>query len=78
MEIVSNQMLFNESGKLTGFEGDCITSSNKNMYRRSYVNRQRMRDNIIIIGDNLGDINMSDGVAFQNRISIGLLNDKYN
>ena len=35
-----------------------------------------MGDNIILIGDNLGDIHMSDGVAFQNQISIGLLNDR--
>ncbi|KAK8796445.1 hypothetical protein WA588_000580, partial [Blastocystis sp. NMH] len=76
VEIVSNQMVFNDEGVLVGFKGECINSTNKNMYRRSYVNRQRSRDNIILIGDNLGDIHMSDGVAFQNQISIGLLNDR--
>ena len=76
VEIVSNKMVFDENGVVGGFEGDCINSTNKNMYRRSYVNRQRSRDNIILIGDNIGDIHMSDGVAFQNQISIGLLNDK--
>ena len=76
VEIVSNQMVFNDEGVLVGFKGECINSTNKNMYRRSYVTRQRSRDNIILIGDNLGDIHMSDGVAFQNQISIGLLNDR--
>ena len=76
MEIVSNQMVFNDEGVLVGFEGECINSTNKNMSHRSYVNRQRTRDNVILIGDNLGDIRMSDGVAFQNQIAIGLLNDK--
>lgn len=76
VEIVSNKMVFDENGVVVGFKGDCINSTNKNMYRRSYVNRQRSRDNIILIGDNIGDIHMSDGVAFQNQISIGLLNDK--
>ena len=76
VEIVSNKMIFDENGVVTGFEGECINSANKNMYRRSYVSRQRSRDNIILIGDNIGDIHMSDGVAFQNQISIGLLNDK--
>lgn len=69
-------MVFDESEELVGFEGECITSMNKNMHSRSYVNRQRRRDNIIVIGDNLGDIRMSDGVVFQNQISIGLLNDR--
>lgn len=61
VEIVSNKMVFDENGVVVGFEGDCINSTNKNMYRRSYVNRQRSRDNIILIGDNIGDIHMSDG-----------------
>lgn len=76
VEIVSNKMIFDENDKLVGFEGETINSTNKNMYRRSYANRQRSRDNIILIGDNLGDIHMSDGVAFQNQISVGLLNDR--
>ena len=76
VEVVSNQMVFDDNDVLIGFEGECINSTNKNMAHRSYVNRQRTRDNIILIGDNLGDIRMSDGVAYQNQISIGLLNDK--
>ena len=70
-------MVFDDNGVLVGFEGECINSTNKNMAHRSYVNRQRTRDNIILIGDNLGDIRMSDGVAYQNQIAIGLLNDKW-
>ena len=54
-------MKFDENDKLIGFEGECINSTNKNMYRRSYANRQRNRDNVILIGDNMGDIHMSDG-----------------
>ena len=76
IEIIANMMVFDENDTLVGFEGDCINSTNKNMSHRSYVNRQRMRDNIILIGDNQGDIHMSDGVTFQNQIAIGLLNDK--
>lgn len=76
IEIIANMMKFDENDNLVGFEGECINSTNKNMSHRSYVNRQRTRDNIILIGDNQGDIHMSDGVAFQNQISIGLLNDK--
>ncbi|CBK23400.2 uncharacterized protein [Blastocystis hominis] len=76
VEIVSNKMVFDENDKLVGFEGETINSTNKNMYRRSYANRQRSRDNIILIGDNIGDIHMSDGVMYQNQISVGLLNDK--
>ena len=77
VEIVSNKMVFDENDKLVGFEGETINSTNKNMYRRSYANRQRSRDNIILIGDNIGDIHMSDGVMYQNQISVGLLNDKW-
>ena len=69
-------MVFDDQDKLVDFAGACINSMNKNMGHRSYVNRQRLRDNVILIGDNQGDIHMSDGVIFKNQISIGLLNDK--
>ncbi|BBN02499.1 7-methylguanosine nucleotidase [Marchantia polymorpha subsp. ruderalis] len=33
------------------------------------------RKNVILLGDHLGDLGMSDGVAYDNRISVGFLNE---
>lgn len=31
------------------------------------------RTNILLLGDGLGDLGMSDGVSFENRIAVGFL-----
>lgn len=33
------------------------------------------RSNVLLLGDHLGDLGMSDGVDYENRISIGFLNE---
>lgn len=35
----------------------------------------KMRRNVILLGDHIGDLGMSDGLNYENRISVGFLND---
>lgn len=33
----------------------------------------KMRRNVILLGDHIGDLGMSDGLNYENRISVGFL-----
>ncbi|KFK36772.1 hypothetical protein AALP_AA4G168500, partial [Arabis alpina] len=35
----------------------------------------KQRTNVLLLGDHLGDLRMSDGLSYETRISIGFLND---
>ncbi|XP_058084830.1 uncharacterized protein LOC131232543 isoform X2 [Magnolia sinica] len=35
----------------------------------------KMRTNVLLLGDHLGDLRMSDGLNYENRIAVGFLND---
>ncbi|GBG83215.1 hypothetical protein CBR_g36829 [Chara braunii] len=35
----------------------------------------RERTNVILLGDHVGDLGMSDGLSYENRITVGFLND---
>ncbi|XP_010523701.1 PREDICTED: LOW QUALITY PROTEIN: 7-methylguanosine phosphate-specific 5'-nucleotidase A [Tarenaya hassleriana] len=37
--------------------------------------RVKLRTNVLLLGDHLGDLSMSDGLKYENRISVGFLND---
>lgn len=38
----------------------------------------KQRTNVILLGDHIGDLGMSDGLNYETRISVGFLNDKVN
>ncbi|KNA09705.1 hypothetical protein SOVF_150410 [Spinacia oleracea] len=42
-----------------------------------YVAMKR-RTNVLLLGDHIGDLGMSDGLSYETRISVGFLNDKIN
>ena len=67
---------------MVGFQGDLIHMYNKNenaIHSSNYFNNLNERNNIILMGDSLGDIQMSHGVPEPNNIlKIGFLNDKVN
>lgn len=33
----------------------------------------KMRRNVLLLGDHIGDLGMSDGLNYENRISVGFL-----
>lgn len=74
IEIISNKMIF-QNDKLVGFEDAPITSLTKNMRGKSYVHRLKDRRNLIVMGDNIGDLHMSQGMKFTNQLTVGFLND---
>ncbi|XP_024017471.1 7-methylguanosine phosphate-specific 5'-nucleotidase isoform X2 [Morus notabilis] len=92
VKIVSNRMVFNESGHLVAFKGKTIHSLNKNEHALemaaplhdqlgdvdgpTYDNSSvKTRTNVLLLGDHLGDLGMSDGLNYETRISVGFLND---
>ena len=65
---------------MIGFQGDLIHMFNKNenaIHSSNYFNDLTQRDNIILMGDSMGDIKMAHGVPQPNNtLKIGFLNDK--
>ncbi|XVE52397.1 hypothetical protein DITRI_Ditri02bG0119100 [Diplodiscus trichospermus] len=92
IKIVSNQMVFNDCGRLVSFKGKLIHSLNKNeraLDMAAPLHDQlgdtdgpvtdnasvKQRTNVLLLGDHIGDLGMSDGLNYENRISVGFLND---
>ncbi|KAJ4720535.1 5'-nucleotidase [Melia azedarach] len=92
VKIVSNQMVFNEEGRLVSFKGKTIHSLNKNEHALDMVSplhdhlgdtdgpiddsaSMKKRTNVLLLGDHIGDLGMSDGLKYDSRISVGFLND---
>ncbi|XP_071792246.1 cytosolic 5'-nucleotidase 3-like isoform X1 [Asterias amurensis] len=79
VQVISNFMEFNEEDKLVGFKGELIHTYNKHeaaVHHPEYFERHRKRDNIILLGDTLGDLSMVDGMPYtQHTLKIGFLND---
>ncbi|KAG1652623.1 7-methylguanosine phosphate-specific 5'-nucleotidase [Nymphon striatum] len=80
MKIVSNYMLFDDDNKFAGFTDEVIHMCNKNessIHDSAYFKSLEHRHNVILLGDTLGDLGMSEGVEnMQNILKIGFLNDK--
>lgn len=80
IHIVSNYMDFDNQGIICGFKGELIHVFNKNetaIGKSDYFETLSHRDNVILLGDSLGDIAMADGTAvLQNILKIGFLNDQ--
>jgi len=78
--IISNFMEFNDQGEILGFKGDFIHSLNKHQRANSEYFKQssvRERENVVILGDSLGDLCMADGATNRrNCLTIGFLNDR--
>ncbi|GBL95251.1 7-methylguanosine phosphate-specific 5'-nucleotidase [Araneus ventricosus] len=73
-------MQFDEQNKLTGFKGDLIHTFNKDLSsieNKDYFNHLKSRNNVILLGDSLGDLDMAAGAEDVNALlKIGFLNFK--
>ncbi|KAL9225014.1 hypothetical protein vseg_000986 [Gypsophila vaccaria] len=89
IEIVSNRMVFGDSGNLLAFKGKTIHVLNKNEHALDMAaplhdtsghvidyTTMKKRTNVLLLGDHIGDLGMSDGLNYETRISVGFLNDK--
>ncbi|KAI8914243.1 pyrimidine 5'-nucleotidase [Gorgonomyces haynaldii] len=77
VSIVSNMMRFDADGVVEAFEDPLIHVLNKNEASvSSTVHAEKIdgRDNLILMGDSLGDLHMSADVKYHTQLSIGFLN----
>lgn len=81
LHVIANRCIFTED-VLTDFEQPLIHVFNKRAatYRSSSAffaqDDLQNRRNLLLLGDSLGDVHMSDGLDFDCCIRIGLLNDR--
>ncbi len=76
--VISNFLDYNTDGTIKGYKSDIIHVFNKNEYQikdTEYYNQVKKRKNVILIGDSLGDLQMSKGMPHDDIIKIGFLND---
>lgn len=83
VKVISNYMTYNSEGKLVTFTGKLIHMYNKNEtsipHDSTYFQDLSHRHNVILLGDSLGDLQMSKGVEPPSTVlTIGFLNDKVN
>lgn len=85
MRIVSNEFDFDEGGFLRGFKPPPILSFNKNFGslsktggNKNYFEELSQRHNVILMGDNIGDVHMADGIKVEGNtiLKIGFLEAK--
>lgn len=77
--MVSNFLDYNENGEILGFKGKPIDIFSKNEYALKGTDYYKMienRDNVILLGDSIGDAGMADGMPHCNAVlKIGFLYD---
>ena len=74
VHLVSNMFTTNEQGKCTGFTQPMITVFSKNEHSVTdpqYLKKIQERKNVILLGDSLGDIGMSEGIEHDTILRIG-------
>ncbi|ORX55769.1 HAD-superfamily hydrolase [Hesseltinella vesiculosa] len=77
MHIVSNMMKFNNQDVCVGFNDPLIHVFNKSEFQLEttpYFPSIKDRSNVILVGDSLGDLQMSQGVKHDLCLNIGFLN----
>ncbi|RUS77687.1 hypothetical protein EGW08_014552, partial [Elysia chlorotica] len=80
MKIVANFLEFDEEEKVVGFSGEIIHTFNKNenaVHSGDYFSNIRHRENLLLLGDTLGDLGMAQGADnIECILKIGFLNFK--
>ncbi|KAI8330030.1 pyrimidine 5'-nucleotidase [Blakeslea trispora] len=77
MHIVSNMMVFDDNQICIDFKEPLIHVFNKSEFQLEtspYYDTIKHRGNVVLMGDSLGDLQMSQGVAHDLCLNIGFLN----
>ena len=77
---VSNKMNFSEDGMFTGLQEPVFHVFNKfagAIANEPFMKAEQHRKNIILLGDSLGDINMTKGMDTNTLLTIGYLNANF-
>ncbi len=79
VHLLSNFYLFDEQGKVIGKKNQVfIHTFNKNeveVKKTPYYQEIAQRKNVLLLGDSLGDLGMSEGIEHDTIIRIGFLNE---
>jgi len=74
ISILSNRMFFDQNNVFTRVELPIITIANKSgqlLVQQGLIEQNPARHNCLLIGDNLEDVKMSEGINFQNIYKVG-------
>ncbi|MCF7795151.1 hypothetical protein K9M50_02230 [Patescibacteria group bacterium] len=77
IHIIANTFVFNSQGYATGYENEVIHTLNKSETKIKNQNYNKMiseRNNVILLGDSLGDLGMVNDLDTNCIIKIGFLN----
>jgi HAD superfamily hydrolase (TIGR01544 family) len=78
VHVISNFLVYNENGLVINHKKPLIHVFNKNeiiLKEFPYHNEIKERNDIILLGDSLGDLGMSEGMDYKNILKIGFLNE---
>ena len=79
IHIISNSFEWNEKGDMIGFKKPIIHIMNKDetviKNFPAIFQEVKSRTNVLLLGDNMGDVGMIDGFDYENLIKIGFLNE---
>jgi len=78
VHIVSNFYTFDEEGKVNGYKSNVVHTFNKNeleVKNTPYYHEVKDKNNVILFGDTLGDLDMTEGMEHDCIIKIGFLNE---
>ncbi|MFA6088441.1 MAG: hypothetical protein WC755_01130 [Candidatus Woesearchaeota archaeon] len=78
VSIVSNMFNYDNSGVAISYKKPLIHSYSKNeksLEHLSIYSELKKRKNVILLGDTLGDLSMTDGFSYDNIIRFGFLSD---
>ncbi|CAH2009175.1 unnamed protein product [Acanthoscelides obtectus] len=80
LEVISNFLKYDEDGTILGFKDKLIHIYNKNEYAikgTPFFNKIANRENVILLGDSLGDASMAEGMEhLKNILKIGFLYER--
>ncbi|XP_050362676.1 7-methylguanosine phosphate-specific 5'-nucleotidase-like [Nymphalis io] len=65
VKVVSNFLAFDDAGAIIGIKGDVIHTYNKNetvIKNTEYYEMVKERNNVLLMGDNIGDASMAEGM----------------
>jgi len=79
VHIISNFLKFDDEGNVIGYSDKLIHVYSKNEVEikdTPYYQEVAKRKNVILLGDSLGDLGMTEGMEHDTTIRIGFLNEK--
>jgi 5'-nucleotidase len=80
IHIIANTFIFNSQGYATGYENEIIHTLNKSetkIKNKKYKEMIAKRNNVILLGDSLGDLGMVNDLDLNCIIKIGFLNKNH-